>query len=590
MSNLRILRLTGTVLDGTTPLTTDWNPDPPGNRSQGESWALQTTVGRISPLRWMSRGSLGAIVIAKAWQTQPDGPVTLTSRTPTGAELAELSPPANLPTVPPNAALNQPLESRTVNASTWSAPLLLSPEHALTLTQPGDNPAGPAGNTVEMIFIDIGSAEALAYIQAIFGACCSDGGGGEVQVRTVTVSEAIPAFAGTEYLLVNGALSNITLTLPAVASVTEGTTLVATRIGGGVPTIIPATGETINGDVDGRVVINDIGQATFVLRGGQWLSSVSPQPDVITVTNAIAGGVVALPLSTGSTRVIVNFTANGILRLPVLADAGDGIQYIIAREQDGPAQPARVQVLPQGGELLNGVTNLAAYLAEPGSAIRIIKSRAGAGTATWQVVSDRQALASQTLALAASTVLDSGVPSPKQIRATLATFQTITLPAAAVTAVGTNYRFTFLGAAGGAIADGGSAIVSGGALLAAGTLQVRQNDTIDLTFDGTNWHAIYGATVPQVVTAAVNTVIAQSWTGIRIYRCTQAAAQSLDLPAPGVCKVGMELQVVGTGGGGLTVNGGGANIISAGATAASLALAANTPARLIFDGTDWQRT
>lgn len=585
-SNLRYLRITGTTLDGTTPLTTNFSPNTEptatGDRNQPYSWVLQTAVGRFSPARLQSRGSLGYLVIAKCWTTSPDGPVVLTSRTPNAAELAELKPPAGVPTSPPAGALDQPLESRNVVANSWSIPILVSPEHALTLLQPGDG-AGAAGNTVELILVDVDNDGLQTYFNGIISGICCENDGPAAVVRTVTSTQDVEPFSGLQYILAIPTDPSIDLTLPAVGDVTEGTTLVVTRVGGGFVNIIPDTGETLNGVVNGTVVLSDIGQSTFVLRGGQWLSSDAPITAAVTANIVVQDSNVALPILTGTTLVNVTAAVRGTLTLPAASLVGNGVEYILRRTGDVANNPCRVQILVAAGDSLNGLTNGFAVLSNIGSTIRIRQAIAG-----WVEVSDRQSTPSQLITVGGSAALDSGAPVEKLIRST-GTGQTLTLPAAAVTTIGTTFKIAAIGGPL-TIADGGSAIIIGGVLASTGSIAIAVQDTLSLTFDGTNWIGIQSATYVQSIPAPANVALTLGWTGTRIFRCTQAGAQIFQFPTPAACFIGMELQIVGTGAGGLTVDGNGASIISAGAIAATLVLAQNTPARLIYDGTTWQRT
>lgn len=93
-----------------------------------------------------------------------------------------------------------------------------------------------------------------------------------------------------------------------------------------------------------------------------------------------------------------------------------------------------------------------------------------------------------------------------------------------------------------------------------------------------------------VRTEAADRVMTERWNGLRIFRCTQGAAQTMTLIAATSAFVGQEAHFICTGAGGLTVNGGGTNIISAGASAATKAIAQNTCMRLVSDGTTWNAT
>ena len=171
----------------------------------------------------------------------------------------------------------------------------------------------------------------------------------------------------------------------------------------------------------------------------------------------------------------------------------------------------------------------------------------------------------------------------------------LTLPAAALLNPGCEFIVTYpiaapaAGAGNLTINSGATNIVGGGSVGTA--IVLGYNETATFVFDGTQWLVVRSAPTVRTLTETIDRVMVEKWNGLRIFRCTQAGAQTMTLPSPLTCPIGMEAQFVCLGAGGLTVNGGAANsIVSAGALAATKAIAVNTNMRLVCDGTTWDAT
>jgi len=92
----------------------------------------------------------------------------------------------------------------------------------------------------------------------------------------------------------------------------------------------------------------------------------------------------------------------------------------------------------------------------------------------------------------------------------------------------------------------------------------------------------------QTFVYSANQTLDSGWVGRKYFRLTQAGAQTLDLPPPGLTPIDCIANVVCEGAGGATINGNGANIrVNTAAPAASLAQALNGVREYKFNGTDW---
>lgn len=560
--------------DGTTPLTTDWTPNV-SPRSQPRSYASPTLtgVGRISYAKLGQPGSKGSLVIARTWSST--AVLTLTVRSETAAE----NTAGNVDAPAPNN-LDAALITRALTTD-WCAPFLMGPTDAIAIND-GSLVAVPS--TVEIMTVDLGDDSAVAYLNALFITIASNP---TVSVRVVTVTEVIPAFSGTQYILANAAAVSMNLTLPLASSVVAGTTLVVTRTGGGWFNLIPQGADTINGSTN-SIVMQDIGQVTFTLRGGVWLASEAPITTDLTVTNAAADATVALPTATSTTLVNVTFTARGIISLPATANVALGVEYLIQRVTDNAGfSPSRVRINTQAvGDTLNGLANGFAILGNPGAVIRLRRVPGG-----WVEVSDRQTTPMQVITATVDATLDSGWMGLKAILATQVAAQVLTLPAAALLNPGCEFIITYpiaapaLGAGNLTINAGLVNIIGGGFINTAAVL--GYNETATLVFDGTQWLMVRSAPTVRTLAEGANRVMVEVWNGLREFRCTQAGAQTMTMPAANVVPIGMEAHFVCEGAGGLTINGGGTNIIGAGSSAATKAIAQFTAIRIVSNGTNW---
>lgn len=570
--------ISGTTFDGTTVKATStlWQPDP-SPKSQPRSYLNQSTIGRLSYADLGQTGRIGQLVIARC--DIAAALMTLTVRTESAAE----NTAGNNDAPAPNN-LDVALYTRSLTPD-WCLPFLMGPTDAITLTD-GLVTSVPA--TVELMTVDLQDSASLAYLNALFATAALIP---TVAVRIVTVSEVVPAFSGTQYILGNAAAASMVLTLPTAASEAEGTTLVVTRIGGGWIQVSPQGADTINGSTN-SVIMEDIGQVTFTLRGGVWLASEAPITTDLTVTNAVADTTVPLPTATGTTLVNVTFTARGIISLPALANVALGVEYLIQRTTDNAGfSPSRVRINTQAaGDTLNGLANGFAILGNPGAVIRLRRVPSG-----WVEVSDRQTTPMQVITATVDSTLDSGWLGLKAILGTQVAAQVLTLPAAALLNPGCEFIVTYpiaapaAGAGNLTINSGATNIVGGGSVGTA--IVLGYNETATFVFDGTQWLVVRSAPTVRTLTETIDRVMVEKWNGLRIFRCTQAVAQTMTLPSPLTCPIGMEAQFVCLGAGGLTVNGGVANsIVSAGALAATKAIAVNTNMRLVCDGTTWDAT
>lgn len=549
--------------DGTSALTAIWAPNP-SPKSQARSYVFQAALGRLSYADLAGPGSLGQLVRVRTYEDSAG----LTARVVSANSTENTD-------VPDPSVMNSVLETIAVT-TVWSAPFHMGPTDALAFSQ-----SVARASTVEIMTVGMLETTAAAYMAA--GIIASATAPGAVSVRSVTVSETMPVFSGSQYLLGNAAATSMTITLPLASSVSAGTKVITTRVGGGWIAVAPQGGDTINGAAR-NVIINDLGQVVFEQRGSQWIASDAPITADVTLTNAVADTVVALPIATGTTLVNVSFTARGQIVAPAIADVAVGVEYLIQRTADGAGvSPVRVELAVPAGVTVNGLASGTATLSNPGSILRV--RRAGNG---YIVTSDRQSTPTQVLAAIADLTIDSGWAGEKVIRATQGAAQTITLPATSLVR-GMTVKVLAAGAGGLTINGNGLNIV--GATGAASSVLLWTNETGLFTYDGTAWQFMRSLPTLAIVASPADAPIAEKWHGFaRIYLCSQAGAQVMTLPNANTCPVGMEVQFVCLGAGGLTVNGGGANIVGAGASAATKAIATNTNMRLVGDGVRWLTT
>ena len=557
--------------DGTTVKAsgTIWQPNS-SVKSQPRSYMNQATFGRLSYADLGQPGTMGQLVIARC--NLAAALVTLTVKTESAAENT-----AGLNNTPAPNNLDVALYTRALTPD-WCLPFLMAPTDAIALAG-GLETAVPA--TVELMTVDLQDPASLAYLNALFTNTALTP---TVAVRIVTASEVIAAFSGTQYILGNAAAVSMQLTLPLAASEAEGAELIVTRIGGGWISVIPQGADTINGSTN-SIIMEDIGQVTFTRRGGVWLASEAPITTDLTVTNAVADTAVPLPIATGTTLVNVTFTARGSIALPALANVAVGVEYLIQRSTDNAGfSPSRVVITTQAvGDTINGLANGTALVGNPGAVVRLRRVTGG-----WIVVSDRQSTPTQIITATVDSTLDSGWVGLKLIRATQVAAQTLTLPAVGLLTNGTSFDIVYNQINQLTINGNGVNIVGGG--LTGATIVLGPNESGRLSYNGTEWLFIRSAPTIRSISEPGTRVMTEVWNDLRIFRCSLAGAQTMTLPAATATPIGMEAHFVSLGAGGLTVSGGGTNIIGAGASAPTKAIAQNTCIRVISDGTNWLQT
>lgn len=573
-------KISGTTFDGTTVKSTAWQPNS-SPKSQASNYVNQTTIGRLSFADLGQPGSLGQLAIARC-----DVAAALMTLTVKTLSTAENTAAGAYVAVPAPNNLDATLYTRSLTPD-WCLPFLMGPTDAIALT---DGLVSGVPATVEIMTVDLQDAASLAYLNALFTTASTTP---SVAVRIVTVTEVIPAFSGTQYILGTAAAVSMNLTLPLATAVAEGTTLVVTRINGGWIRILPQ--DTINGSTS-SIVLEDIGQVTFTLRGGVWLASEAPVVVAITVANAVADVAVPLPVSTGTTLVSLNFTARGSLTLPALTDVAEGVEYLLQRTTDNAGfSPSRITITTQApGDTLNGLANGTAIVSNPGAVVRVLRVTGG-----WVVVSDRQVTPTQVISNTVSATLDSGWVGSKLVRSSFVdagapAVQVLTLPAATLAPVGTRIDVVYVGTGAGALGLNVTSPAADiqGAGQAAGVLTafLGSFESGSFTWDGTAWQFVRSAPSVRVVVLAADATVTATvspWNGLREFRCTLAGAQVVTMPAATAAPVGMEAHFVCEGAGGLTINGGGTNIIGAGASAATKAIAQNTAIRIVSNGLNW---
>ena len=566
-------KISGTEFDGTTLKSTAWQPST-SPKSQPSNYLNQTIIGRLSFADLGQPGSLGQLAIARC-----DTAASLMTLAVKTLSAAENTAAGAYVAVPAPNNLDATLYTRTLTPD-WCLPFLMGPTDAIALT---DGLVSGIPATVEIMTVDLQDAASLAYLNALFTAASITPA---VAVRIVTATEVIAAFSGTQYILGTAAAVSMNLTLPLASAIAEGTTLVVTRINGGWIAVLPQGADTINGATT-SVIASDLGQTTFVLRGGRWLASDSPTTATIAVANAVNDAVVAVPIVTGSTVVNVDFTARGQLQMPVLANVAIGTEYLIVRTSDGAGfSPVRAEIIMGApGDLMNGLANGVVQLGNVGAGVRFRRVALG-----WLVTSDRISTPAQNIASTGNDTLDSLWAGLKTLVASQAAAQTLTLPAANLCVAGGTIHVLATGAGGLTVTSPVAAILGSGANVTSLSRRLSTNESGTFTWNGTNWVFIRSAPTVQTIAEPADRIMTETWNGLRIFRCTQAGAQLMTLPAATAVPIGMEAHFVSLGAGGLTVSGGGTNLIGAGASAATKAIAINTCIRVVSDGTNWLQT
>ena len=562
-------RISATDFDGTTVKSRDWTPNSSA-KSQASNYVSQAAIGRLSFADFGQPGSMGQLAIARC--DVAAALMTLTVRTLSAAENTAAGAYVAAPA--PNN-LDAALITRALTPD-WCAPFLMGPTDAIALTD--GVASGTVPSTVEIMTVDLHDASAVAYLNALFTVINATP---VVSTRIVTVSEVVAVFSGTQYIIGTAAAVSMNLTLPLAASVADGTTLVVSRVNGGWIAILPQGADTINGSTQ-SVIQADLGQTTFILKGGQWLASDAPITAAITVSNAVNDAIVAVPIVTGSTLVNVNFTARGQLQMPILANVAIGAEYLFIRTADGAGfSPVRAEIIMgAAGDLMNGLANGIAEVGNVGAGVRFRRVALG-----WQVTADRICTPAQQIASTGNDTLDSLWAGLKSLTSSQAAAQTLTLPVATLCVQGGRIRVISTGAAGLTVTSPAATIVGGGA--SSTSRRLALNESGEFMWNGTIWTFIRSAPTVTTTVEAADRVMTETWNGLRIFRCTQAAAQTMTLVAATAANIGQEAHFVCLGAGGLTINGGGTNIIGAAASAATAAIAQNLNIRLVSDGTNW---
>lgn len=455
----RTLVLSATAsFDGTTAFTGSWQPasDPAEPRIA----ASRATVGRLSFVALLNAGLGAGILLARSWDASVA--CTLTTRSATSAEIGQVKPPDD----PVPEKHDTLLQSVTLTTA-WSAPIILGSTDAVCLSG--------SRNTVEMLYFGLTTSLSAAVLQALIVVPATT-----MAVQVVTTDTTLSPWTGELFVLFAPATPNVLLRLPSIASMSSTPArLHVARNGGSWGQVLANGGDEINGLTTG-LLVGDARTTIIDLVAGEWVATTAPQTSDLTVSNAVAGGVVALPVIYGPRVVSVDFTAYGSLRMAELDDVPLDATYFLQRTGDN-AIPAQCKVIvDDAGDTMDGVADDVRYLGDPGSTMVVRRAAGG-----WLTLSNAPDRASQTILVAGTSyTFSSGWVGTKFLRSTNAAATTVTGPPAARTPIGC--RLVIDGSGAGGVTFGADAnIVAAGA--SAATLATATLVPKVVEFNGTNW-------------------------------------------------------------------------------------------------------
>lgn len=362
----------------------------------------------------------------------------------------------------------------SLDSSGW---MWLNPDDSIRVTA-----AGATG--LELFILDLDSAAALAWASG--EACCGTSSSEnccETSSITVTESTTLLPWANTLFVFVNGPLDTTTvITLTAFADITLNRRAVVVRVGGGVVVVIPTTGESMNGKVNGIVELDGFGGVIFDRREVTWTSTKPNMATAQTLEIANPGDTVTIAPPTGvMDPVRIEATASGFARLPTIINWPTTDYFPITRN-GGTGQ---IIIIPFAGEILNGEVDGRVFLGFNDVALAH-KTPFGA-----VVVTSSGSRPIRCLTLAANATLDF-FGAAIVVNATQAAAQNVNLPPTGTNEVmpGARARFCCKGVGGLTIGGNGSLIAPGSGGAAAANLVIAQNETTDLVWDTTQWIAV----------------------------------------------------------------------------------------------------
>lgn len=463
----RFLRITATgSFDTTTVLVNDYLPE--NNAKQPLLTVTQALVGRINFSEQLRPGSVGALVRVRSWGIAT---LSMSQRSPSAAEVAAQPSPDD----PTPEGTDVVLQTLTVT-SEWSEVLMLGSSDALTFQ-------GNHG-TIEIAIVDADEQIMMGFWNAQTAQAIIEP---TFNVVEITAAGAVPAWSGLTYFLVNIAAGG-TLTLPAMALVDEPSQAYFIRTGGGLVVMAANGVEPINEQASGIFELPGIGGAYLARVGDGWVTPALLLQATATLSNAVDGAVVDLPILNAVTVAVqLNFTAYGDARLPALLGAPHGCRYLLYRAS-GTAQ---VRLKPTVGDNLNGTASDVAYLGVKGALLVEGAYDPLLGTGTWTVVSAGGSIQApvQTVASGNVVLVPWGTDELLLLLADAGAAQTATLPSAALMPPGARLRVLTRGGA--TISAAAAETIVGKATAPALTFAVAANTAVLLVSDGTSqWNVL----------------------------------------------------------------------------------------------------
>lgn len=388
------------AFDGTTKLTVPLVP--PTGLYPRFTVPAQELLGRFSFRDLMRPGTHGAFLCVRAWSAVSGGD-RIIIRSVDGDESADTPAPNALDTI---------LETKPLTTK-WSLPFHIGPTDAVCIEHAPEE----GGATVEMVRLDAQAAAMLTYLQAMFKECCGEDAGDQ-NVELITETQNVLPWSGTKFILINGD-PGTQVELPPLNDMAGDERLFIYRIGGGVAGYRASGADEINGQASGVELAGSEGSEVRIAAGG-WVSTKATLQSLVTLTNNVVDGPVALPAPVGETIVVeIDFTERGYLDLVAFTEAPLNAEIIIVRKVGGGTAQAILR--PTVGDAINGVVG--AQVAMGWNDVLRVR---GSGT-TWTVVSNALGADQESVATGNVTLTPWGKRT-KIVRLQDAVAQTVTLP------------------------------------------------------------------------------------------------------------------------------------------------------------------
>lgn len=349
------------AFNGSTVVSVDpskWREGLIGNTKY--TYTQQGRIGRFTPASLGRQTRLHSVV-----RVYCDGPIT------TGDGITIRGSLSLSSDVAPVNPLRQALVPLTTSPSTAQA-LELGPTDDVCVVHTGDGTLA----TLHFVIYDLDEEAMAARDNArLLGAAVGGNTGADaVTTQTITANNAtIDPWVGTKFVFVNIAAAGATIRLPDVATVpTPGPSgpinrLRIIRIGGNSVFVEAQNGQRLNEQLSPgySFELEGFEEVEAIRVGSGYSVAKSLNAAAVSVANAVTDESQPCPAPTSHIHTVrLNYTANGNLVLPPLAEWPLGTVGILVRQNPGTAQ---VRIRPQAGEVLNSDTNGIAYLGGGGA-------------------------------------------------------------------------------------------------------------------------------------------------------------------------------------------------------------------------------